>query len=83
MDLINSKGLYKSAAKNLPEEERDRLRIDGKDFAIGVDYDRIDVTYPTNTTEQFQYSLSGQTVRTVLVTYLNSVKRDITSVEVV
>jgi hypothetical protein len=50
------------------------------DLVPSVDYDNIAVTYPTTTTEQYLYTLSGDTVRTVLVTYATSDKENITNV---
>lgn len=83
MDLINYKGLYQSSASNLPENERDRLRVAGKELVIGKDYDRIDVTYPSSTVEEYAYSLSSSPVVSIRVTYLTASKRDISIVEVI
>ena len=82
MSLINEKGLYESTAKNIPEKLRDRLRVSGKDLAIGVDYDRIDATYPTTTTEQYVYSKDTNIILTIEVTYVTSAKKEFLSVEV-
>lgn len=78
--LINSPELYESTKK--PESEKDRLRVSGKELAIGIDYDRIDATYPTTTTENYVYSKDSNTVLTILVTYLTAAKKDISTVEV-
>jgi len=83
MDLINTTGLYESVAKNLPEEKRDRLRVAGKDLSIGVDYDRIDATYPTTSSEQYVYSKNAINVLTIKVTYITAAKKDLLSVEVI
>lgn len=80
-DLINQPAIYESAAKNLPEEKRDRIRVSGKAFALGVDYDVIDITYPTTTTEVFTYTLNTVTVRTIRLTYATAAKKDLTKVE--
>ena len=77
MDLINQPQIYESAAKNIPEEKRDRLRVSGKEFVIGTDYDRIDVTYPSPTQELYTYSLSASTILTIEVNYTSSSKKDI------
>ncbi len=79
MNLINEAGLYESS--DLPETQKDRLRVSGKDLIIGVDYDKIDATYPSNTEELFTYSLSAATVLTIKVTYTNSSKTDLLTVE--
>lgn len=52
-------------------------------LAIGKDYDKIDVTYPTATTEVYDYLLSGSSVFTVRVTYSNSSKENIVTIEVI
>lgn len=81
-DLINSLGLYRSNEGQISDKELDRLRVDDKKFTLGIDYDRIDITYPNNVSERFEFSLNSEVVRTVLVTYLSAVKRDISTVEV-
>jgi len=57
--------------------------VSGTELAIGVDYDRIDVTYPTATTEQYDYTLAASSVLTIEVTYATFAKKDITSVAVI
>ena len=46
----------------------------GGDLVMGTDFDTIDVTYPTSTTELYTYKLAAATVRTVTVTYTTSAK---------
>lgn len=46
----------------------------------GVDYDEIDVTYPTTTQEIFTYTLSAVSVRTVTIDYTDACKEDILKV---
>lgn len=53
-----------------------------QDLVLGEDYDRIDATYPTSTTEQYAYSNGATLVLTVEVTYLSASKKDIQSVVV-
>lgn len=77
--LINALGLYESNENN-PKVDKDRLRVTTKDLVLGVDYDRIDVTYPSSSQEVYTYKLSASTVRTVEVNYLTAAKKDITSV---
>jgi len=77
--LINALGLYESNENN-PKIDKDRLRVATKDLVLGVDYDRIDVTYPISTQEIYDYKLSTSTVRVVEVNYLTAAKKDITSV---
>jgi hypothetical protein len=46
----------------------------------GVDYDEIDITYPTTTQELFTYTLSAVSVRTVTIDYTDACKEDILKV---
>lgn len=48
---------------------------------IGIpEHDRVDITYPTTSSEVFTYSLSAVQVMVITVTYLSAAKKDITSV---
>jgi hypothetical protein len=42
-------------------------------------YDRVDVTYPTATTEVYDFKLSGDTVALITLTYATSTKERLTS----
>ena len=44
------------------------------------EFDEIAVTYPTTTTEVYDYLLSSTSIGTVTVTYATSSKKDITNV---
>jgi len=79
-DLINYPGLYESAAKNLPEEVRERLRVITKQLIAGEDYDKIKATYPNSTTEVYTYTLATDTILVITVTYLTAAKKDIDEV---
>lgn len=46
----------------------------------GVDYDEIDITYPTTTQELFTYTLSAVSIRIVTVDYTDACKEDILKV---
>ena len=46
----------------------------------GTDFDTINVTYPTTTTEAYSYELSAVVVQTVTITYIDECKLDIVSV---
>lgn len=76
------KSYVDSPTRNFPNTAQEVV-IGERPLIIGIDYDRIDVTYPSNTTELYTYSLAAVTIREILITYLAAVKRDITSVEVV
>lgn len=80
MNLINQPELYESTV--LPEDQKERLRVSGKDLALGVDYDKIDASYPTTASERYDYKKSSVIIRTVLVTYQSASKKDLLSVEV-
>lgn len=57
------------------------IHVAGKELVLGQDYDKIDVTYPTATTEVYTYSLSAVTIFTIRVTYSTSAKEILTTVE--
>lgn len=80
-DLINQPELYESTQK--PESEKDRLRVAGKELAINVDYDRIEVTYPSTTQELYTYKLNGNTILNIEVNYATAAKKDLILVRVV
>lgn len=58
------------------------VREEYRELILGVDYDRIDVAYPSNKVEVFTYSLNGDTVQTVTMTYLKKNKKELESVVV-
>jgi hypothetical protein len=58
------------------------LHVAGKELVIGVDYDTLDVTYPTTTTEQYSYKLNAVEVFLIEVTYVASDKEQLLKVEV-
>ena len=68
-------------SSNLPETQKDRYRVSGKDFAIGVDWDVVDATYPTPTTEVYTFKLNAAVVRTVQLTYVGAAKKDLLKAE--
>tara|TARA_R110000803_G_scaffold187128_3_gene249493 strand:- start:353 stop:565 length:213 start_codon:yes stop_codon:yes gene_type:complete len=45
-----------------------------------IEYDRVDVAYPSGAVEVFTYSLSGNTQSTVTITYTANNKNDILNV---
>lgn len=56
------------------------LEVTTKELVQGVDYDRIDISYPTTSSEVFTYSKGGSDVLTVTTAYQTDSKRNITSV---
>lgn len=62
-----------------PETQEPATRVSFADgFNLG-EYDEVQVTYPTSTTEVFTYKLSTSTIATVTLTYTNSSKNDLQS----
>lgn len=47
----------------------------------GVDWDRIETTYPTSNQDLFTYKLNSVVVQTILVTYDNTAKKNIILVQ--
>lgn len=45
-----------------------------------IDYDRIDLTYPSPNVEVHTYTLNGNTVKTITLTYLTNAKKDLLNV---
>jgi len=60
------------------------LKVGGNGSILqGVSFDAIDISYPTSTTEVFEYyqgGLGGTLNATVTITYATASKNDITSV---
>jgi len=69
------------AWKTKPKESR--LKVSEEALVLGVDYDLIEYSYPTNKTEVIDYKLNAVLVRTITVTYLTAAKKDIDTVTVV
>ena len=78
----NTKGGYPSdvTGQDIGGNKR-AIHVAGKELVLGQDYDKIDVTYPTATTEVYTYSLSAATILTIRVTYSTSAKEILTTVE--
>lgn len=81
MDLINSPALYESP--QIPEEQKDRLRVSTKRLAIGVDYDDIQFTYPSGNVEEIEYFQGTTSVLNIRLTYLTNAKKDLSRVQVI
>ena len=47
----------------------------------GIQFDKVEATYPTSTTELYTYSLNGITQVQILITYTNSSKNTFLSAE--
>lgn len=61
------------------DETTNSLRSFGGDL-ITQAYDRVDVSYPSSTTEVYTFRASGVVISTVTVTYTDSTKENISSV---
>lgn len=79
----NTKGGYNTdiTGADLGNGKR-ALHVFGKALVLGTDYDTIDVTYPTTTTERYSYKLDAVEILLVEVTYSTSAKEILTKVEV-
>lgn len=75
MNLINAPENYDKISSL-----ETRLRVSGKGLVQGVDYDRIDATYPSDTQEVFTYKLLAVNVQVVTVDYADATKENIVSV---
>lgn len=71
--------LFNNRIKNLSTDD---TTTGNGDFAIGVDYNKIQFEYPDSTTELIKYYYDLSLVRTVTVQYETSEKKNILSVEV-
>ena len=52
----------------------------GGNILSGIEYDEVQASYPTATTEKYEYYEASSLVATVDITYTDSTKRFITSV---
>jgi len=62
--------------------EKQYLNVLTGDLVIGRDYDTLNVTYPTTTTEVYSYVLDSVAVVALRVTYSTAAKEILTTVEV-
>ena len=62
------------------DKDENRLRVIGADLVPGVDYDEVDVTYPSATSEVYTFKLSTSTVRVVTLTFSDATKENLTNV---
>lgn len=83
-EVLNRSSFMKTAddklARRIGNEATNPLFVDSKGLVQGEDYDRIDVTYPTTSSEVFTYSLSASNVQVITITYVTSSKKDILNV---
>ena len=70
MDLINARENFKT----LPDNKTSLRVYAGGDLLSGVEFDDIQATYPTTTTERFDYYLSTVLKASILITYTTSSK---------
>jgi hypothetical protein len=63
-------------------EELNALRVSPiASLLSGVDFDKVSATYPTTSTELYEYSLNGVSQAQILITYTNSSKQTFVSAE--
>jgi hypothetical protein len=58
------------------------LKTTSDALVLGVDYDVIDITYPSTTTEVFTYTLATVEVQVIRLTYSSASKNILIKVEV-
>ena len=58
----------------------DRIDSSTSSVAVKVDYDTIDITYPTTTKEVYTFTLAAASVRTITVDYTDATKESILKV---
>jgi hypothetical protein len=64
------------------DEETKSLRVNSFSSLLnGIEFNKIEATYPTTSTELYQYLLSGDVKAQILVTYTNSSKEVFVSAE--
>jgi hypothetical protein len=64
------------------DESKKALRVSPIGSLLSsIDFDKVTATYPTTTTELFDYTLMGVTVAQILVTYTDASKSDLSSAE--
>ena len=68
---------YKKFIK--PESQEPIVRTSAVDGFNLSEYDEVQVTYPTSTTEVFTFKLSASTIAIITLTYTNSSKNDLQS----
>lgn len=77
MDLINARENFKSLPNNTTA-----LRVfAGGSFFSGISFDKVLITYPSTSVEQYEAYLSGVLQKTIQITYTNSSKMYLTKVE--
>ncbi len=64
----------------LPNSTRQAVTALIESGLINTSFDTILATYPTTSSEQYEYKLLGSTVFTITVTYTDSTKEVLTSV---
>lgn len=60
--------------------EQGELATFGQPSLVTEDYDSIAVSYPTTSSEVYEYSMGGNVVATVTITYTDPTKSNLTSV---
>lgn len=81
MSIVQDHGLevIRKAAEDIGSNSY-ALRVSASGGLAPAQYDTIEVTYPTSSTELYTYKLSTVTVGTISVTYTDSTKLVLSSV---
>ena len=81
--ISNLLGQYLKTKTNIVDElnnpvtvENGALNIFDGGMVMGVNFDDLQTTYPTTTTEEYEYLLATVTVKTIEVTYTDATKEN-------
>ena len=81
---VRSERDYYSFEELGPQEWARRVKAYGVSILAGIEWDAISASYPTSSSEVYQFKsggLAGTIVATVTVIYTSSTKEDISTVE--
>ncbi len=78
----NTKGGYAADVTGVDLGNGKRaIHVAGKELVLGTDYDDLQVTYPTTSTELYTYLLDAVQIFQLRVTYSTSAKEILTRVQ--
>jgi hypothetical protein len=72
------KNKFRDAGNNLTKVA---VSIESSSLLAGYSFDKVTATYPTASTEQYEYTLASVLQATILITYTDSSKMVFTSAE--
>ena len=81
-DKVNDCAGTEATGETIGDKRVQHVKDLTKALVIAQDYDTIDVTYPSSTTERFSYKLDATEVLLLELTYTAASKNDLLKVEV-